>query len=446
MNRDAAMGPAASAATRALPSMRGLRGWATRWRIEWMVVVLLPLALAAAMQVAGEASLLRYLREWLRMSAWVDSWAPMERALPLMRQAGVRAYDVLFFGEGVKFQYPPTSLVVHELAARMGWPLTVQGLNLVNWFLVWVYAALCGVFGWRLAASSHEGKADRAMAGVLAACMVVLSYPVIKAFTLGQVQLLLDVAFVAACLAWLGGRKFACGALVGAICLVKPQFSLFLVWALLRGQWRFLGGWAVVVAAGLALSLSFFGWRNHFDYLRVLGALSATGETYYPNQSVNGILNRLFGTAPVTTWQANGFPAYHPWVHAVTFASSLLLIGVVLLLRRHTRPRLLDFQAAALAFTIASPIAWEHHYGILPPMLVALDFALGRETPHGSARGACILLAACCLLAGTHLGIAHHAQTGPATLLHSYLFAAALGVLWLLLRHAPKVAPHARHS
>jgi hypothetical protein len=35
-----------------------------------------------------------------------------------------------------------------------------------------------------------------------------------------------------------------------------------------------------------------------------------------------------------------------------------------------------DFLAAALTFTIASPIAWEHHYGILPVVYVATLFLL----------------------------------------------------------------------
>ena len=33
---------------------------------------------------------------------------------------------------------------------------------------------------------------------------------------------------------------------------------------------------------------------------------------------------------------------------------------------------MLDFAGAALTFTIASPIAWEHHYGNLPPILIAI--------------------------------------------------------------------------
>jgi hypothetical protein len=429
------MPPTRSLAARPAPSLRALAAVLLNRRNEWLVVVLLPLALAVALYAAGEASLLRSVRDWLAMSATTDSWHPMERALRLMHQPGSRVYLDLFFGEGVKFQYPPSSLIVHELAARLGVPLTANGLNLVNWVLVWAYAGVCAWFGLRMADGSRAGGpagVDRAMVGLLAGCAGLLSYPVIKAFTLGQVQLWIDLAFAAACLAWMADRKVLCGVLVGAVCLVKPQFSLFLLWAAIRLELRFAAGWAAVVGAGMAVSLAWFGVQNHLDYLRVLSALSSTGEAYYPNQSVNGILNRLLGTAPATVWEPNGFPRYHLLVHLGTLASSAALIGATLLYRRKQRAQVLDFQAAALAFTVASPIAWEHHYGILPPMLVALYFAIGRLADPDRVRTRYAILAVCCLLASGHLGVAHWADAGVATLLHSYLFAAAAGVLYLL--------------
>lgn len=416
---------------------------AVRWRTEWLVVLVLPLLLAAAMWARGAASLLRSLRDWLGMSAATDSWYPMERALDLMRQPGGRVYEKLFFGEGVKFQYPPSSLILHEVAARLGLPLTADGLNEFNWLLVWVYAGLCGLFAARMAARARlDGRPGmpHALVGVLAGCAALLCYPVLKAFTLGQVQLWIDVAFVAACLAWLANRKFACGALLGAVCLIKPQFSLFLLWGALRLEWRFVAGWAAVAGAGVAVSLALFGPQNHLDYLQVLHALASTGEAYYPNQSVNGILNRLLGTAPATVWNPNGFPPYHPLVRVGTLATSVLLIAGVLLYRRKQPSHLLDLQAAALAFTMASPIAWEHHYGILPPILAALYVAIAGLDDRARVRTGYLVLGACYLLSFSQLGLAHRADAGPMTLLHSYLFAAGLCVLWLLFDTAHRTA------
>jgi hypothetical protein len=161
--------------------------------------------------------------------------------------------------------------------------------------------------------------------------------------------------------------------------LLKPQFVLFMVWGLLRREWRFLAGWGSVAAVGGIASLAVFGLQNHLDYLAVLRALSRTGEAFIGNQSINGLLNRLLGTDETPAlWKIHEFPLFNPIVYGGTLVSSALIIGAALLvpLRGKSASGLLDFLGAALSFTMASPIAWEHHYGILPVIYIAMMFAL----------------------------------------------------------------------
>ncbi len=66
-----------------------------------------------------------------------------------------------------------------------------------------------------------------------------------------------------------------------------------MLWALLRREWRFAAAFAATASWGLAGSIMAYGFANHVDYLRVLEFLAERGETFYPNQSVNGLLNRV---------------------------------------------------------------------------------------------------------------------------------------------------------
>ncbi len=261
-----------------------------------------------------------------------------------------------------------------------------------------------------------------------------------KAFDLGQVQVWINALFALSALSWLSGRKRLAGILIGMICLLKPQFSLFLVWGLLRREWRFLAGCSVVLALGLALSLMVFGLQNNLDYLAVLRALSRTGESYFANQSFNGLLNRLYSTDDPMAWQPNAFPEFNSVVYIGTLATSALLIGACLLIPLLGKGAcgVFDFLAAALTFTIASPIAWEHHYGILPVVYVAALFLLLNQA--GSARRSLQLV----VLTASFLVTAH--WFGGSWMLFGAL--ALLGLIYwieLLPRLAPKADTGARH-
>jgi hypothetical protein len=133
-------------------------------------------------------------------------------------------------------------------------------------------------------------------------------------------------------------------------------------------------------------SIAVFGWSNHLDYLPVLSHLAERGETYYPNHSVNGLLNRLMSlTAPDLyrnlDWGDGGFPPFNRWVYwpTTTMSAAILLLAILRRNRDDDPDRTTDFCTMAVSSTVASPIAWEHHYGVLFPVFaVMLVSALGR--------------------------------------------------------------------
>jgi hypothetical protein len=74
----------------------------------------------------------------------------------------------------------------------------------------------------------------------------------------------------------------------------------------------------------------------------------------------NGLLHRMVGNDDGLVWNMVGFPAFHPTVFIFTALSSVVILLIGLWPRKPLSGLngLLQFQLAAVAFTIASPLAW----------------------------------------------------------------------------------------
>jgi len=177
-----------------------------------------------------------------------------------------------------------------------------------------------------------------------------------------------------------------------------------------------------------------FGLHNHIDYIEVLKNLSKTGECFWPNQSMNGILNRWVDLSCGVPWQAHAYPPYHPIVYFGTLLSSAaLILGALFFAGGQRKGGLLDFQIAALSFTMASPIAWVHHYGILPAIYIAAFYAISRMTDHK----AMVFLAISYLLTSNYVMLADALNGSVFNIGDSYLYFGALillGTLYYLQR------------
>lgn len=304
-----------------------------------------------------------------------DSWMPMRKAWEWFRAPhhGL-LYQEVFFHQHIKFQYPPSSLLVFALPDALHVAVSDRLLNGIGWLAVIVEAVATGALAYVVSRDTEWAQRTPQLhfAVAIAAGLAVFTFhSVLWAFSLGQIQAWLNAAFALAALAYCSGRQRTAGALIGLICLIKPQFALFALWAALRGKWRFLSGFAVAVAIGLTLSLLWFGWANHLDYLSAISFMNRHGEAYYPNSAMNGVLNRLLGNGDPFTVDKTAFPPFNPLIYDLSLVTSLALIAFALFFRRK-HDDLSGFLAAAVVFTIASPIAWTHHLGILPPVFAFL--------------------------------------------------------------------------
>ena len=307
-----------------------------------------------------------------------DSWRQIRNALDYLSSPHERTlYAEVFFAQRHKFQYPPTSLLLLEPLRGLPYPKMVAVANFISWLAVFAGAFVLALIlmkgTLRPPPEERPAAAGKALALILALGFTLTFYPVVKSYEVGQIQTWLYLLFVMALWSWLEGKKTLSGVLVGLICLIKPQLGLFALWGLIRGERRFTVG--IVGTAGTfgALSVALFGWANHVDYLRALAFMGKHGESYYTNQSVNGLVNRLLFNGTNLHGNPRAFAPYNGWVYAITLASTVLLIAAALFWRRRRgRPAgTEDFLIAALTFTMASPIAWEHHYSVLLPIFAA---------------------------------------------------------------------------
>jgi alpha-1,2-mannosyltransferase len=378
---------------------------------------------------------------WLEME---DSWSPMLEALTYVSKGNYSGlYDHIFFTQKTKFQYAVSSLFFLETLTYLIKP-TYPNLNLFNFGLMpliglalaWLTRELGFWRDWR------PGLAWAAACGF----WTLTNFPVIGALNLGQIQLWIDLLFIVACVLWIRDERLAAGFLIGLIALMKPQMAALLVWAVLRRHWSFVQGFLLAAVPITLFCLYRYGFWNNLEYLGVLKYVAQHGESFFANQSINGILNRYFGNGPNIHFSDNDFAAYDIRVHIGTMVSSLVIIAIALFVRPGPREDRhgLDFMLAALAFTIASPVVWDHHYGVTPAMfLVAL--AVMRDL---HARGQPMALYAALFLFASVLVNANlnayfntwrHTPTG--TLMQAYKFYGGMALFVLLLLLRPRAAP-----
>jgi alpha-1,2-mannosyltransferase len=402
---------------------------------------------------------LDYTEAYLERSAHSDSWKPMRTALFYVDQPRERpVYTFLWFENKVRFQYPPSSLLVLEALRLLPVERTTgdELLNGISWWatvLLAIVVARIFHLSRRRYGDEVASRSDEALYFFLALLTTLTFYPVVRGYYLGQIQVWIDLLIACVVWAWLKDRLRVAGVLVSIICVIKPTLALVVVWAVLRRHWDFVAGFAIPMTAFALISLGMYGWTNHVDYLRVLADISRLGEAFHPNQSANGLLNRFFENGNSLEWSRDAFVPYHPWVHAGTVLSTLALfaLGLGFGHRRSSASAPaeshdpLDLAIVILCSTLAAPTAWTHHYGVtLPLFALALPavLALGRQ----GQRGLLIALVAAFMLISNNYRVLNRLADTPLNFLQSYVYFGGLlflAVLCLSKRSADRRAKQA---
>lgn len=400
--------------------------------------------------VFGVQTTLRSTLDFFTMDMGNNSWWPIRAASHVINIAPqMPVYTTTVFGLESKFQYPPTSLLlvqpilvvedmIHRLAAVFKltcWGVTLATVILMAWMFPRCLAAGVG-------RGIDLGRRDLTVLAAIAVVATLTFNPLVWALSLGQIQTWINFMFCAAAFAWVSGRKDLAGVLIAAICLIKPQLTLFILWAIVRKEWRFVWFFAAPFCLVSAVSVFVYGLEDYSDYFSLLAYVSKRGECFFPNQSVNGLLNRLLHNGDNLVWQESAYAPYNFWIYVATSVSSAIIIAVAILWRRHENQRAsgIDFLVAGLSFTMASPIAWVHHYGVMLPMFaIALPATIAAS---GLGAGSVVVLAVSYVLSGTLFDIANRLADTPFNFAQSYMFFGAIVLLVHLyrLRHAQYMA------
>lgn len=310
-------------------------------------------------------------------------------------------YSVVWEGHN-KFQYPPASLLLLDLipSSLIGTeggvsPAVNRAVGQILWVCVLLTSLVCAaIFETSLAMavpSLHAVSLWLRLARIgLVVGLVLGFYPVLKGYTLGQFQVVLNLGLSTALLAYMLGWSAVAGCIVACCSLVKPHYGLLLLWGLLLREPRFVMSFVVSLSFGLMVSIWRFGMEDHMNYVRVIRLISSHGEAFWPNQSFNGLLNRVIGNGSPVQFSFADFAPYNRFVHISTVVSSLTILGLgwISSWTGRGRPilsRAVTLATAIVAITMASPIAWEHHYGVLPACFALAVPYFMRLMPGGIA-------------------------------------------------------------
>jgi len=293
---------------------------------------------------------------------------------------------------------------------------------------------------------------ENVLVGILLTFLLFTFYPVVKAGTLGQMQVWLNAFFAIAILSYIMGYDILAGIMLGLMSSIKPHYALFIIWGLLRGNKRLAIAMIVTGALGILLGMHEFGFAMYVYYLRGLSFVSQHGESVYTNQSFNGLAGRLLSVRYPNAfnnliWNGYRYPPYSKWVFAFTQITAIIvsLISLIKTKRQGTEAKVADFLLMGLGATLASPIAWEHHYGILFPIFVCLWLILWFGNGPLKNIWAKIAFVTYYLLAANVIPFTKFLASSYFNVLQSYLLFAACGVFALLvaIKHQSKPDPSA---
>jgi alpha-1,2-mannosyltransferase len=364
-----------------------------------------------------------------RVQQGTDSWEPMLKSLDYFRAHPespiyqAKLYDTLI--------YSLVSLLPLALLERLG--ITGESMFRLlawsSWLAVWLVGGISALLASKLLALRDAKLSVTSTVALFIAC--IFFYPLLKGYTLGNAQTFLTLGFTLLIYLWSMGKEKSSGIVVAALAMVKPQYILILLWMAVRKRWGAFWSGILFAAAMFSISIMVFGWRNNLDYLPVLAGLSHKAQAHYANQSMFGTLNRLIFNGENLSYHPYVYTSYVPWIYYATVATSLLLAGLALFYPwgkfRGSTP---DIANMGIVSVVASPMAWEHHYGIVFPVFVWLWFRYGcwEQRPTW-------LLGVSFFLCSTWLSVTTLLASKPIfNVLQSYIYFGALLLMFLLYR------------
>jgi hypothetical protein len=371
---------------------------------------------------------------FIHLRQWTDSWLPMLKSLDYFRAHPAEPiyyahlYDTLI--------YPLASLLPLVFLRKLGLtePAILHILVIASWLAVLGVAVVSLWMGRWLLLRRNLSLDRQSILAVFLAC--IGCYPLLKGYSLGNAQTFLSFLFAVLLYLWTRGRERSAGVVTALLAFVKPQYALLWIWMIVRRRWNAAVAFLVCAIVLLAVSIAVFGWHNNLDYIHILSSLSRKAQSHYANQSMFGTLNRMIRNGENIGYTPHVYTPYIAWVYRATIATSLIILATALVFPwGKLRASTADLAAMGLASVAASPMAWEHHYGIVFAIAAWIWFAYGSAQQKRPW-----LLALASFL--TLNGLTSTNFLAPYlgwNILQSYLYFGALLMMFVLMRLARNV-------
>ncbi|MGB8647807.1 MAG: glycosyltransferase family 87 protein [Anaerolineae bacterium] len=229
--------------------------------------------------------------------------------------------------------------------------------------------------------------------------LFALYAPVRSSLGLGQQDIL--ILFLVALSFWAlsRGHDLTAAVPIAIATLVKITPGIFVLYFLWKREWRIALYTMAATLAIVLLGLPWVGIDRWFQFVTQIFPAISTGTSYFDNQSLPGLINRLL-LDPVYAQGLQSAPSV-PLLRVLNTGAELLLVGAVLFLSRGRRisrrslTHALEFSLLLLIQPIISPIAWDHYYTwlvfpvtVLLAALMSSRLSLTRATLILAALGA----------------------------------------------------------
>jgi len=250
--------------------------------------------------------------------------------------------------------------------------------------VIWLLAGQAALAGALVVTLRWLRPSAAAAAAIL--CATLTFYPLWIDAVQGQANLLVLLLVVAG-IAGVVQNKPTFGAALGVAAALKLTPIVLLAWLLLERRIR-AAAWMIGAFAALTAAAALLRPDDTLVFFRQVLPALASGTAYYANQSLAGVVSRLFTQNPYTTpWVALG------WAPLLPVAGAILL-GAFWFWRMRRRAPMLRAVAFLPLLPLLSTVTWPHHLVILLPVFWMGAVALAeRDWPVAPTVGAVGLLA-----------------------------------------------------
>jgi alpha-1,2-mannosyltransferase len=231
----------------------------------------------------------------------------------------------------------------------------------------------------------------------LLALLFLTNGPLLSGIKWGNISYLLIFALAAGLLLIRAKRSVAAAVLLGIAAVLKPALALFLIFFLLRRDWRGALGFALTGVATAALSLVLFGWPENLYWLQT-SILQYSHEwlAVSGNQSIPAFLFRLHAPPDILLDFSVKAPGLGEKLLARVITGLIFLAAAAACLRPSGRVRTketaqaetrmdLQYLLTICLCLVCSPLSWAHYYAWL---LIPTAFFLGARGSLAAARPA----------------------------------------------------------